>query len=143
MLVYAESSAVLAWLLGEARADEVRDALNAATAVVVSDLTDIECARAIHRAVALGAITAQRGSSVLELYSRVADAWDRLAISERVVARAAEPFPVEPVRALDAIHLAAALVARDQWRTLAVLSFDERVLANAAALGLTVLPNRP
>lgn len=140
MLVYAESSALLAWLLGQERADEVRAVLDAATAVVVSELTHIECARAIHRAVALGALTAERGSALRGVYSSAADTWDRLAIGDRVVARAAEPFPVEPVRALDAIHLAAALVARAQWRSLAVLSFDERVRANAAALGLTVLP---
>lgn len=52
----------------------------------------------------------------------------------------AGPFPVEPIRALDAIHLASAIVARDVWRDLAVLSLDERVRVNAVRFGLPVLP---
>jgi hypothetical protein len=44
------------------------------------------------------------------------------------------------VRALDAIHLASALLAREVWEELVVLSFDERVRSNAVALGFTVLP---
>jgi hypothetical protein len=59
-------------------------------------------------------------------------------IHARIVFEA--PTRVEPVRALDAIHLASALLAREVWEDLAVLSFDDRVRRNAVALGFTVVP---
>ena len=54
MNLYAESSAVLAWLLGEDAGAEVRDILSRADAVVASDLTLIECDRVLIRATTLG-----------------------------------------------------------------------------------------
>ena len=50
------------------------------------------------------------------------------------------PFPGEPIRALDAIHLATALVIRDIYPDLRVLSLDQRVRQNAVALGFEVVP---
>jgi hypothetical protein len=55
--LYAESSAVLAWLLDEASGREVRQLLVAAPAVVASDLILIECDRVLLRAAALGELT--------------------------------------------------------------------------------------
>ena len=47
MNVYAESSAVLAWLLGEEASPRVRDVLASAVLVMASDLTLIECDRVL------------------------------------------------------------------------------------------------
>lgn len=55
--LYAESSAVLAWLLGEARGEAVSQALAAASHVVASDLTVIECERVLIRAWSAGLIS--------------------------------------------------------------------------------------
>ena len=55
MILYAESSAVLAWLLGEPAGRDVRALLAKADRVVTSALTAVECARALARARALGA----------------------------------------------------------------------------------------
>ena len=52
--LYAESSAVLAWLLDEAAAPEGRRLLGTASVVVASDLTLIECDRVLLQASALG-----------------------------------------------------------------------------------------
>ena len=52
--LYAESSAILAWLLGEDGGDEVRQALQTAQLVVTSDLTLIECDRVLQRGQARG-----------------------------------------------------------------------------------------
>jgi len=49
--LYAESSAVLSWLLGEADNGRVRSALGQATTIISSDLTLIECDRALAPAV--------------------------------------------------------------------------------------------
>ena len=48
--LYAESSAVLAWLLEEDAGPFVRQALSQTPVVIASDLTLIECDRVLHRA---------------------------------------------------------------------------------------------
>ncbi len=54
--------------------------------------------------------------------------------------RAGQAFPKEPVRALDAIHLATALLVGAEQPDLVMLSLDPRVRRNAEALGFRVLP---
>ena len=49
-----------------------------------------------------------------------------MAVTDGVLARAGSPFPVEPVRTLDAIHLATALELATAFPDLRVLSFDRR-----------------
>ena len=49
MNIYAESSAVLAWLLGEAPGSRVREVLRRAELVMASDLVLIECDRVLIR----------------------------------------------------------------------------------------------
>ncbi len=66
--------------------------------------------------------------------------WDVLALTPMLLAGARRPFPFEPVRALDAIHLAAAATARREIPDLKVLSLDQRVRRNAEALGFAVVP---
>jgi len=63
-----------------------------------------------------------------------------MRIEGDVVERARRPFPVEPVRTLDAIHLASALLASARVADLGLLSLDERVRAAGRALGLPVVP---
>ncbi|MBC7894514.1 MAG: PIN domain-containing protein [Cytophagaceae bacterium] len=136
MVVYAESSAVLAWLLGQSEASRVVSALSHASHVVTSELTDIECARAFHRALSLTLVTKSQAAALHDSYSTTSKQWDRLTIGDRVRLLASAPWPVEPVRALDAIHLGSALVAREAWPDLVILTLDQRVRRNAVALGL-------
>ena len=56
MTLYAESSAVLAWLLGERAGHRVRELFRRADLFVASDLVLIECDRFLIRAVTLGDI---------------------------------------------------------------------------------------
>ncbi len=48
--VYLETSALLSWLLGQSRAGHVREALDAASVVLTSELTLTEAERALVRA---------------------------------------------------------------------------------------------
>lgn len=54
MNLYVESSAVLAWLLGESTGATVRSLLERAERILTSDLTRVECERALVRAGSLG-----------------------------------------------------------------------------------------
>lgn len=53
MNLYAESGAVLAWLLGENKGSDVREQLSSAQRVFTSDLTLIECDRVLNRVATL------------------------------------------------------------------------------------------
>jgi predicted nucleic acid-binding protein len=134
--VYLESSALLAWLLGESRADEVKQALDDAAAVVTSELTMLEAHRALLRAVARSTLTEADAQRLRGLLRRVGESWIRVKLFDDVLTRASRPFPVEPIPTLDALHLATALEITQSFPDLRVLSFDERIVDNARTLGL-------
>lgn len=140
MILYAESSAVLAWLLGEESGEAVADAMVAADGVVASDLTLVECERVLIRAWSTGLLTEAEGADHRSVLARAASHWTLLRIDQQVIERALRPFPVEPVRTLDALHLASALLARASAPGLRVLTLDQRVRENAERLGLAVVP---
>ena len=140
MIVYAESSAVLAWLLEEDGADPVTPVLKAAELVVTSDLTLVEVERTLVRAATTGRLTPAHVALAAARLHAAARYWLLVRLSGSILARAREPFPVEPVRTLDALHLASVLETREAVRGLAVLSLDERIRGNAAALAIPVLP---
>lgn len=140
MSIYAESSAVLAWLLGEHSGRRTRQALGDADLVVTSDLTLIECDRVLGRAAALGERSHAEVAKRRATLGAASGHWVVLAIDSDVVTRARQAFPREPVRSLDAIHLSTALVARNLVTELQILSLDERIRDNAAALGFDIAP---
>ncbi|HJW69567.1 MAG TPA: PIN domain-containing protein [Candidatus Binatia bacterium] len=140
MTVYAESSSVLRWLLDEARADEIHGLLRGATKVVCSRLTLVETRRVIRRAVAETLLDEVGGMAILEVLARAAAGWAVLEVSRDVAERAEGSFPVEPVRTLDALHLASALLLRQALPDLRLLSSDDRVRANGRRLGFEVVP---
>jgi hypothetical protein len=129
--LYAESSAVLAWLLDEPTAPAVRRLLGEAEVIVASDLTLIECDRVLLRAVALKELT-----EAIEAAAH----WQVLRIAGEIVDRSRQPFPGDPIRTLDAVHLASLLVARSAVVGLRLLSLDDRVRQAATGLGVAVEP---
>jgi len=138
--VYAESSAVLAWLLDEGLGAEVRRLLAAQDLVVASDLTLIECDRVLLRAAVVGGLSEGEAAGRRAHLAEVSSHWQILRISPEIVDRARRPFPGEPIRTLDAIHLASALVACSAVPGLKLLSLDERVRRAGRAVGLELLP---
>ena len=140
MIVYAESSAVLALLLGEPEGARAGEAMMAADIVVTSVLTGIECARGFARARTLRRISSAQLSALLNQLADMERRWYTLELTPDVAERSRGPVPVEPMRALDAIHLATMQLVWREAGEVAMLSLDERVRANATALGVPVLP---
>lgn len=136
MNVYLETSAVLRWLFGEPEAPAVARRIQESEEPACSVLTILEVQRAFVRA---ERERPSRGRAVRLLRRQFAEAsadWNVLEITPDIRLRAGEPFPIEPVRTLDAIHLATALRFARALPDLAVLSFDARILANLEPLGL-------
>jgi predicted nucleic acid-binding protein len=140
MKIYAESSAVLAWLFGEEAAPRVREVLSKAELVLASDLTLLECDRVLIRAVALGEIDETGAADRRAHLNRAAAHWHVLRLSTEIVDRARHRFPAEPIRTLDAMHLASALAARSGVAGVELLSLDERIRRAGAQLGFRLQP---
>lgn len=133
---YMESSALLAKLLNEPPAHAITLMLSKAELVAASTLTLLETRRACCRLRALQKISAAGEQELLGLLEEYAREWNIREISPTIQTRAGERFPVEPVRSLDAIHLATILELIQVYPDLRVLSFDDRVLDNLTPLGL-------
>jgi predicted nucleic acid-binding protein len=138
--LYAESSAVLRWLLGASDGDRVERALATAPTVVTSELTSTEIGRSLQRLVATDQIDAGAGERVWASYSVASQHWHVYRIDDDVLLRARQAFPREPIRTLDAIHLATAMRHAREVGAPMVLSLDRQVRANAQALGLAIIP---
>ena len=140
MIAYAESSAVLAWLLGEPDGADVREILREATRVVTSAITGVECARALVRGAATERLTPGDELAALRLLDTAERSWTLLDVTDRVLDRARARFPHEPVRTLDALHLATAMLFHEALGSVTMASLDERVRSNARGLGIDVAP---
>lgn len=140
MNIYAESSAVLAWLLGEAAGRRVREVLRHAELVMASDLVLIECDRVLIRAVTLGEIDEAKAADRRAYLNAAASHWHLCRLSLDVIDRARHAFPAEPVRTLDAIHLASALAVRSSVPSTELLSLDDRIRRAGEQLGFRLQP---
>jgi predicted nucleic acid-binding protein len=140
MTLYAETSAVLRWLFDEPRSAEIDALLRRADKVLCSRLTLIEVRRVVRRMVAIGQLDEARAADVFDAFALAVARWGVLDLSREVTDRAEDRFPIEPVRALDALHLASALNLRHAVSELCVLSTDERIRANGLRLGFEVVP---
>lgn len=108
--------------------------------VLTSDLTLIECDRVLHRAAALGELSEAESRARRTLLSSAAEHWAVFAIDGEMAERARRPFPREPIRTLDSIHVATAMVVRSLVTELRFLTLDVRIRRNAVELGFDVVP---
>jgi hypothetical protein len=131
---------VLAWLLGEPAGRRVREVLRRAELVLASDLVLIECDRVLIRAVTRGEIDEATAADRRAHLNAAASHWHVYRLSLDIVERARHPFPVEPVRTLDAIHLASALAVRSTIPSVELLSLDDRIRRAGEQLGFRLQP---
>jgi predicted nucleic acid-binding protein len=105
---------------------------------VTSALTFAEAARAIVRARATGRVTPAEERAAVRALRVFERRCDIVAVTDAVLARAGRPFPVEPIRTLDAVHLATAELLGEPPQLLTVVTRDTRIQENARALGYAV-----
>jgi len=135
-LRYIESSALVAALLeGD---DAARRSLRETVHAVTSALTFAEAARAIVRARIAGRLTADAERAAIRALQRFERRCFIMAVTDDVLARVRRPFPVEPVRTLEAVHLATAEALGQPPQLLPIVTRDDCVRANAAVLGYPV-----
>ncbi len=105
---------------------------------VTSALTIAETTRAFLRARLSGRITAEQHRAALLTLQRFARRCHIVGVTETILTRAGRPFPVEPIRTLDAIHLATAEALGDPPALVIIVTRDLRVRENAIASGYAV-----
>lgn len=118
---------MLSWLLAENSAGTVRTLLSEADLVIASDLTLIECDRVLICAITTEQISEGQVSDRRAMLARVSEYWTVFRVDSDIVARARQPSPHEPIRTLDAIHLASAIVARNLVPEIQLLTLDKQV----------------
>ena len=136
MSTYVDSSVLLRCVLGEPGALRLADLDPGHT----SALAEVECLRTLDRLYAKGRLSpddlAVRRAAVIDLL----EALEVVDVALPVLRRAAEPFPT-PLRTLDALHLATALLWRERHLGdgTAFATHDAELGRAARACGLDVL----
>ena len=130
-----ESSALVAALFER---DTAAMTAPAGTQHVTSALTFAEAGRAIIRARATGRLTASQEQAAVRALRTFERRCFVVDVDHAVLARVRRPFPIEPIRTLDALHLATVELLGEAPQLVTVVTRDARVRDNAAALGFVV-----
>lgn len=131
-----ESSALVAALLEHDTA--ALKPLPAGTQLVTSALTLAEASRAIIRARATGRLTPAEEQAAVRALRTFERRCFTLDVDRAVLTRVRRPFPIEPLRTLDAVHLATTELLGEAPQIVTIMTRDVRVRDNARALGYIV-----
>ena len=130
---YIETSALLSALLEQNVA--AQRAVSAKGRRITSALTFAEATRGLVRARNGGRLSAKEERAALRWLRTFRRSCDIMNVTESVLVRAGRPYPIEPIRTLDAIHLATAGEIGEPPQLITVVTRDDRVRGNAHALG--------
>lgn len=136
MIAYADSSVLLRVVLGQAGVLKEWSAIRLA---VASALVEVECLRALDRLRLRHKIADEDIAIRREAIYRLLEATEVVEPTRPILTRAAQPLPTE-LGTLDAIHLATALLWREQAGTDLVMATHDTALGRAArSMGLRVV----
>ena len=136
MIAYVHSSVLLRLILDQP--DPLSDLLRFDSRVT-SLVAEVECLRGVESARSRGQLTGGEAADRRSIVYAQVRRMRRLAVSRAVLRRAGEPYPL-PIRSLDAIHLASALIVRDREAPdLVFATHDRRLGRLAAVVGLPVI----
>jgi len=136
---YIDSSVVLRIVLSEPK--RLR-AWSKITTPVASELIRLECLRTIDRARLRLFLEDKDVANVRSQVLELLDSFNLVALDGVVLERAAEPFPTM-IGSLDAIHLASAVLAREEFDDLVLATHDDELAIAARAVGFDVHGSAP
>ena len=134
-----DSSAVLPLLLDEPFAARVQGLLERDAVMVVSWATPIECWSAVARARREDRISAETEERAVKLLEMLQKSWYEVTPSEAVRRQSRRLLRIHPLRAADALQLAAAIVWSGQQDGSEFVSFDARLREAARREGFALL----
>lgn len=139
MIAYVDSSVVLRLVLRQAGPlPQWRDI----TRGVASAILEVECLRTLDRLHRRGDLSDKALGVRRDTVYQLIDAFEVVDLSAAVLRRASMPFPT-PLGTLDAIHLATALLWRDERESELVMATHDAALAEAArACGMSAIGSK-
>lgn len=138
-----DSSAIIPLLVAEPARERLLDALDQDPILIVWWGTPVECTSALARREREGSLTVSEATTALERLRALSNAWQEVLPSDPVRSAAQRLLRVHPLRAADALQLAAALLAAEREpATLEFVSLDERLNAAAQREGFRQLELR-
>jgi predicted nucleic acid-binding protein len=133
---YIETSALLAARLEHDPA--ASEAVRGEGRRFMSALTLAEAARRLIRSGRAGQLSPEQVRGALLWLRQFQRRCHTVDITAAILARVKRPFPIEPVRTLDAIHLATIESIEEDTSVVAVVTRDRRLAENARAMGYLV-----
>ncbi len=135
-----DSSAIVPIVCAESMSTKCRAWLRSDPIILVWALTATEVISALARRRRDGVLDAVRFAASKQRLLKLERAWNEVAQYDAVRGRARRLLETHPLRAADALHLAAALVAVEERPTsLELVTFDERLAEAAAKEGFAIL----
>jgi predicted nucleic acid-binding protein len=136
-----DSSAVVPLCVIEPHSEVVEKILKNDERMVVWWGTHLECLSALSRRVREGSVSRYEAGSFEKSLTLLSSAWIEVHPKDSIRDRARRILPVHPLRAADALQLAAALVfSRESPFGIEFVSLDDRLRECAGKEGFTVLP---
>ena len=138
-----DASAIVPLLMTEAATKALQGRASTDRAMLVWWAAEVECASAIARLERDGALDAAAVNEAFDRLKRLGEGWHEVEPSDAVREAAVRFLRVHPLRAADALQLAAAfVVAERRPSSLEIVTLDERLAAAARKEGfvLTQIP---
>jgi uncharacterized protein len=135
-----DSSALVPLLVREANTAAVGALIAEDDGMIVSWSTPVECASALARLRRAGHLSAGAESAVLGMLRELGEDWSEVQPTEQVRQAAMRLLRVHPLRAADALQLAAALAWTPSPAGDVFITLDDRLATAAVLEGFTVLP---
>ena len=139
-----DASAIVPLLMTEATTKAVQAIALTDQAMLVWWGTEVECASAIARLERDGALEDAEVTEAFDRLKRLADGWHEVDASDSIREAAVRFLRVHPLRASDAMQLAAAFVAAERRpSSLELVTLDERLAAAARKEGFAMTEITP
>jgi predicted nucleic acid-binding protein len=136
-----DSSAIIPLCLKESTSETVKGLLKSEEDMVVWWTTRIECLSALSRRQREKALSSGDSLKAKAILSALVEAWAEVQPTEIIRQRAERLLSIHPLRAADALQLAAALVwAQENPRGLGLVCLDHNLREAALREGFSVLP---
>ena len=136
-----DSSAIIPLCLKERASEAVKGLMKDDEDIVVWWTTYIECLSALSRRQREGVLTSGDAEKARDVLSALAVAWSEIQPTEMVRLRAERLLSIHPLRAADALQLAAALVwAQETPRGLEFVCLDQNLRESSLKEGFSIQP---
>jgi uncharacterized protein len=135
-----DASAIVPLLMSEASTKSLQSLAEKDPVMVVWSATEVECASAIARLERDAALDEASATEAFARLKQLGQAWHEVDPSDPIREAAVRFLRVHPLRAADALQLAAAFVAAERRpSTLEIITLDDRLAGAARREGFTLI----